>query len=362
VSLPNPSTNPLMREGERLMTICNACRYCEGYCAVFPAMEKRFTFAEPDLNYLANLCHNCGECYYACQYSPPHEFAVNVPKILAEIRTQSYHQYARPKLFGVRLLPILAVCLASFAVITWNHDAADGDFYRVISHEAIVAIFGGASAFIFAALTAGVLQFWKESGEPYSRIGDPRALARAIRDALSLKYLDNGGGGCASEDERHSQARRWFHHCTLYGFLLCFSATSVAAIYHYVLGLRAPYGYFSLPVVLGTLGGIGLLIGPAGQYSLLRRRDPALRNAKQSSLDTAFIALLFIVSLTGLMLLAFREHPVMSPLLGIHLGTVLALFLTMPYGKFVHGLYRVAALIRYALETTGRASNEERRR
>ena len=28
------------------MTICNACRYCEGYCAVFPAMEKRLTFSD----------------------------------------------------------------------------------------------------------------------------------------------------------------------------------------------------------------------------------------------------------------------------------------------------------------------------
>src|SRR5512141_1626473 len=82
--------------GERIMRICNACRYCEGYCAVFPAMERRLQFSRSDLNYLANLCHNCGECYYACQYAPPHEFDVNVPKSFAEIRAQSYKQYAWP--------------------------------------------------------------------------------------------------------------------------------------------------------------------------------------------------------------------------------------------------------------------------
>ena len=27
----------------RVMQICNACRYCEGFCAVFPAMERRRT-------------------------------------------------------------------------------------------------------------------------------------------------------------------------------------------------------------------------------------------------------------------------------------------------------------------------------
>ncbi len=53
----------LIAEGERLMVICNACRYCEGYCAVFPAMERRLNFSETDVNYLANLCHNCAECY-----------------------------------------------------------------------------------------------------------------------------------------------------------------------------------------------------------------------------------------------------------------------------------------------------------
>ena len=94
-----PVADPVL-EGERIMTICNACRYCEGYCAVFPAMERRLEFTAGDMNYLANLCHNCGECYYACQYSPPHEFSVNVPRTLAEIRAQSYRQYAWPAAFA----------------------------------------------------------------------------------------------------------------------------------------------------------------------------------------------------------------------------------------------------------------------
>src|SRR6202000_82678 len=94
-----PQSDPL-REGDRLMTICNSCRYCEGFCAVFPAMKRRPDSPEADLTYLANLCHNCGECLYACQYAPPHEFAVNVPKVLAEIRLHSYEKYGWPKVLG----------------------------------------------------------------------------------------------------------------------------------------------------------------------------------------------------------------------------------------------------------------------
>jgi MinD superfamily P-loop ATPase len=46
------------------MEICNACRYCEGFCAVFPAVELRREFSAGDLSYLANLCHGCRGCYF----------------------------------------------------------------------------------------------------------------------------------------------------------------------------------------------------------------------------------------------------------------------------------------------------------
>ena len=82
------------------MTVCNSCRYCEGLCAVFPAMEMRRSFSDGDLNYLANLCHGCGACYTDCQFSPPHEFNVNVPQTLAIARAESYAAYAWPRAFS----------------------------------------------------------------------------------------------------------------------------------------------------------------------------------------------------------------------------------------------------------------------
>ena len=42
-----------------------------------------------DIIYLANLCHNCGACFYACQYAPPHEFGINVPRTLADLRAET---------------------------------------------------------------------------------------------------------------------------------------------------------------------------------------------------------------------------------------------------------------------------------
>jgi len=353
-------------EGERIMRICNACRYCEGYCAVFPAMERRLQFTRSDLSYLANLCHDCGECYYACQYSPPHEFDVNVPRSFAEIRAQTYRQYAWPTPLAAMferngfavslvLVLILALAMAVAALVLGNDLVAappdsSGDFYRYMPHGVMAGLFGGVSLFVALALAMGFVRFWRDMGESFTEFTRPDALWSALRDVLRLEYLHGKGAGCTYPGEERSQARRWFHHLTFYGFALCFAATVVGTIYHYAFGWKAPYGYLSLPVVLGTLGGIGLLIGPAGLLWLRLRQDPETGDARQLGMDAAFIVLLVAASLSGLLLLALRATSACGLLLVVHLAVVMALFLTLPYGKFVHGIYRSAALVRYALE------------
>lgn len=338
---------PHNTDPQRVLAICNACRYCEGYCAVFPAMERRTAFAPSDVAYFANLCHNCGECYYACPYTPPHEFAVNVPKLLAELRAQSYRECARPRWYGAGVaLPALALCLVIFLAGTHENAPAAGQFYSVISHSTMVAIFGAATIFVAIALGASLMRFAKGSGASMNS----RAFAQALRDAASLRYLSGGDSA--------SSARRWFHHFTFYGFLLCFASTTSAAIDHYLLGLRAPYPFLSAPVLLGTLGGIGLLAGPAGLFFLKRHRDPLIVDSHQHRADAFFLAILFLTSLTGLLLLILRNWTAMNVLLRVHLAVVLALFLTMPYGKFVHGFYRFAALVRYAFEAASSAGRK----
>ncbi len=56
------------------------------------------------------------------------------------------------------------------------------------------------------------------------------------------------------------------------------------------------------------------------------------------------------------LLLILRETPAMGILLGVHLGVVLGLFITLPYGKLVHAVYRYAALVRNATEQSDEIS------
>src|SRR5690606_22002726 len=214
----------------------------------------------------------------------------------------------------------------------WHRPLA-GDFYAIFPHNLLVTMFGAVFAFACVAIAIGVVRFWRDI-EPGA--GPPAAWAEAGGDALRLKYLDGGHGeGCNDEDDRYTQRRRVFHHFTFYGFMLCFAATSELT---------------GLPVILGTLGGIGLVVGPTGLLWLGARRDEQHLEPGQVPMDRGFAALLLATSVSGLALLAWRDTGAMATLLAVHLGIVMAFFLTMPYGKFVHGAYRVAALLKWSFE------------
>jgi citrate/tricarballylate utilization protein len=355
--------NDHYEEAERLMTICNSCRYCEGLCAVFPAMELRRSFATAELDYLANLCHGCGACYVDCQFSPPHEFEVNVPKTLAEVRAVSYRSHAWPTFLrpmfdrnGLAIAMVTGASVAAFMLgfVLWHDRAAlftqDGHFYRLMPHDVMAALFGAAFLFAVAALVMGFRSFWREIGARSVSAGSGATLWQAGRDAAALRYLDGGGVGCYNADERPTDNRRLFHHLTFYGFMLCFASTSTATIYHYVFSWPAPYGWLSLPKLFGIPGGIGLVIGPLGLLQARLRRDRALMDPTKFGMDTAFLAMMLLTGLTGLLLMVLRETRAMGAMLTIHLGVVFSLFLTMPYGKFVHGIYRFGALALYAAE------------
>ena len=365
---PQADETPAMVEARRAMEVCNACRYCEGFCAVFPAMELRRGFAASDLNYLANLCHACRGCYYACQYAPPHEFGINVPRVLAEVRAESYAQYAWPgplatlyrrngltmalaMAIGVGIVLLLAMLLQRQAVLFAPQPVVPGrGFYDVVPYGVMVTVASVTFLFSLLAMAVGFARFWTDSGGRAAELTQGRPLWQAFRDAATLRYLGGGGHGCNDRDESFSTYRRWWHHLMAYGFLLCLASTSTATIYDHFLGWPAPYSFWSVPVLLGAVGGVGLVTGTAGLFWLKLAADHEPQAAKLLGADAGLLLLLMLIGVTGLLLLSVRATGAMGVVLAVHLGFVLAFFVTMPYSKFVHGLYRTGALIRHAIE------------
>jgi citrate/tricarballylate utilization protein len=165
-----------------------------------------------------------------------------------------------------------------------------------------------------------------------------------------MKNLAGGQGqGCNFEaEDRFSNARRHAHQATMWGFLLCFASTSSGTVLHYGFGLEAPYGVFSLPKLLGVPGGILLSVGALGLARLKFKADRTLGAASVWGGEMAFVLLLAGTGITGLALYVTTGTALVPELLAIHLGTVLAFFLTVPYSKMAHGFYRLAALVRDA--------------
>lgn len=359
-----PHSTPALTEADRLMTVCNSCRYCEGLCAVFPAMEMKRAFSDGDLNHLANLCHSCGACYHDCQFSPPHEFNVNVPQVLAQVRGESYAHYAWPAaarpLFARHGMVLALGIVAGFALFMlgfvamqdagaiWSAHRADNGFYALMPHNVMVTVFGAAFAWMLLAVFMGARAFWRDAGAVDMAATDH---ASAAHDSARLTYLDGGGQGCFNADDTPTDRRRLWHHLTFYGFLLCFASTTLATVYHYVLGRPAPYSWWDVPALLGISGGIGLVIGAGGLlYAKLTRLDD-LKTPEFRGMEYGFVVILLLTGASGLLLRFLGHTPLMGMLLALHLGAVLTFFLTMPYGKFVHGLYRYLALARYARDS-----------
>jgi citrate/tricarballylate utilization protein len=207
-------------------------------------------------------------------------------------------------------------------------------------------------AFGILVLVYGARSYANDIRSGDGRFVSLRSVSTAIRDAITLVYLKGGGEGCY-DVKRGSPWRRFFHMLVFWGVLADFSATICAAIAQDLLGYLPPYPLWSIPVALGTLGGVAIVVGAAGLIALKVRSDAKPTSARMIAMDYAFLAMLETVALTGLALLAFRSTAAMGSLLAIHLGSLAALFITAPYGKFVHIVYRSIALVKNAAEQNG---------
>ena len=228
------------------------------------------------------------------------------------------------------------------------HPAVANSFYNIIPLWAMQIVAIVTFGFSLLAMAMGLRNFWRDAG-PRERIGTV-AVGLALWDVLTLKNLGGGGNGCNDNSERFSMRRRHLHHGMFYGFLLCFAATTTGFVYHSFLGWPAPYPIVSLPVLLGSVGGVLMLIGTGGLFAMKFVDDPMPAARRLLAGDVAMLVMLAMIAATGLILLAVRTTGAMGLAMSIHLGFILAFFVVLPYSKMVHGIYRAAALLRRAAE------------
>ena len=377
----NPAASPaaspfagLFAEAERQLTICNACRYCEGYCAVFPALERRRELTSGDITHLADLCHDCRDCYTACMYAPPHEFAINPPAVLSAVRRHTYDEYlprlpwpasrrgaiAAAALAAVAVLVALAVWIGGSGAAGGSGGAGAsgaeaGSPYRVIAYPALLAAVGLPALWSLVVMARSGARYWRETGG--RGLTRPTVLLAALRQAATLRNLHGDGAECAYPADEPSAARRRLHGFVAWGFLACVASTVAAAISQDIAGDPPPYPVLSAPVLLGIAGGAGLIAGCGGLLVLRRRAARAAAGGDAAGGDAAredpalarrgyaLLTGLLLLAVTGLLTLVLRNSAAFAPVLGVHLAAVVACFAIAPYTKFMHVVYRFLALV-----------------
>jgi len=130
--------SPADLDGElrRVFSICNGCRLCYNLCPSFPALLNRVDALDPhradaeggllahedapiaeedaaralagvkvgtenpvdrlgdaDLQRVVDLCYNCKLCFPICPYVPPHEFAVDFPRLMLRAKAVAAREH-----------------------------------------------------------------------------------------------------------------------------------------------------------------------------------------------------------------------------------------------------------------------------
>ncbi len=328
-------------------------------------MEKRTSFGEADIDYLANLCHDCRECYYACPFTPPHTFAVNIPKTLASARTETYKKFTRPKplallfekqrMYGGLLLPASLLMFVFVAAMgdpsrLFVAQAAVGSFYGIIPFPVIAGAGLLSLGCVLLLWAQGALDYWREIHGSVTDMFNAKAIRSSLREAFAHTWFKGGGAGCNYPREEAGARRLYLHSMVFFGFGLDLLSTVSAAVYQDILGVLPPYGYFTAPVLLGTVGGVMIVAGTVGLTYLKAKSEKLLTYRATLDTDYLFMLLLGSVAFTGMGTLVLRDTPYMGIAFAIHMGFVLSVFLLAPYGKFLHFVYRYAALLKRGLE------------
>ena len=191
----------IIDEASRQVKICNSCRYCEGLCPVFPAMTEHREFNAKNITYLANLCHNCQACYYACQYSEPHQFKINIPQVFNEVRKDTFIKFSTPNIFAgifknsaiiTFLLTALFIALTFILAIHFNGQlfakpAAQQSFFKVIPLWLMNGIPLTISAFVVLSIVISVFKYIRFIDLQISKNFIP-AVIKSIKDIGTLNH------------------------------------------------------------------------------------------------------------------------------------------------------------------------------
>jgi len=352
---------------------CYQCATCSSVCELAPANapfpRRQILWAQWGLKdrLIADpgpwLCYQCNDCSVRC----PRE--VNPGDMMAVARALVVEHLAMPAFLGKlvgnvkKTWPLLIFGPLLFWIILLgaagahipNIDPAlgglDGRFYyeHFVPHSLIYITYFTATAWVLFAMWTSGRKFWRLLGTTQERKGSFFA-------ALIPALIDIGAGRKFALCEGGVAKRRWGHFLVMWGFVGAAITSGFAVLYLYkdTVFLSWMHLGYSYPVPLthwvkwlGNTSALLLVVG--GLLLWLNRRATGDKQVGVTMpFDRFFLWVILTVIGTGVLTEVLRFIAV-PPILAcavyvIHLAIVLTLFLTLPYSKFAHILYRTLAM------------------
>ena len=295
------------------------------------------------------LCHQCNDCTARCPRDARPGDVLQAARALAveALAAPQFmgHLVAKARLFWPLLLGLPILFFVVLLALTGNLGVPEppfphGEFaYELfVPHSLIYAIFFPVAGIVTLAFLVSGSRFWASLEGAEKRQGSfLSALVPVCTDILTHKQFSK----CTE-----ARPRRRGHLWLVLGFIGAALTSGLLIVAIYVMHEPMPLAQNHPFKLLGNLSAILLVVG--ADWLVVMRTDSKEPGGKSSAFDVFFLSVVALVILTGVVTEAGRFVLPLSVACGlyiVHLGAVLCLFLTCPYSKFAHLVYRTLAMI-----------------
>ena len=356
----------LEKSGAGHVSRCYQCATCTSVCGLSteanPFPRKQMALAQWGLTeQLAAdpaiwLCYQCADCSERC----PRD--ARPGDVMQGLRAATVRALSFPGFIG-RLVANAKVTWPLMVLGPWLFWAAllfgmgyfpvdeerlfsagmhDNGYGAIAPHWLLYAVFFPIAGWVTLAAWVGGARLWNMMGRGQARSG---SFLSGLWAVLVDVALHRSFAGCSAKPSRRTP-----HFLILWGFAGAAITSALLIVAIYIQKLPMPLPLSHPYKLLGNLSAVALVVG--GAQLLIQRYGSGRRLISSTAFDNFFLILVAVVIGTGVITEVARlgEWPVAAFVIyTLHLGVVMTLFLTFPYSKFAHMVYRTLALVHQRL-------------
>ena len=351
----------LARRGGATAARCYQCATCSAVCELAtdgtPFPRRQMLLAQWGLEdqVMADpavwLCHQCNDCTERC----PRD--ARPGDVLQGVRAMAVEKLAFPGALGglVGRAATTWPLLLAVPILFWlallagtGHFIPPPEFHayeQIVPHVLIYSVFFPVAGWVVLASWVSGRRFWSMLGGTSPRSGSfLKNLIPVLGEISTHKRFKSCGA---------ARPRFTGHFLLLWGFVGAAVTSGLLIVGIYIQDLPMPLALSHPYKILGNVSAVLLVVG--GVLLVVNRLGDRVKAGSSTAFDTYFLTLVALVIVTGVLAEVARltlSTEFAFAVYVTHLGVVLSLFITVPYSKFAHLLYRPLAMVHQRMAQT----------